>query len=57
MPVASAKPCSLEWAANPDEMAIDRYHPGPAQYRRWAELVCEEIVTLWRGEGGMPASR
>jgi lysophospholipase L1-like esterase len=39
---------SLEWAANPDEMAADRYHPGPSQYRRWAELVCEEIVMLLR---------
>lgn len=37
---------SLEWAANPAEMAIDRYHPGPGQYRRWSELVCDEIVTL-----------
>ena len=37
---------SLEWAANPAEMAIDRYHPGPGQYRRWSELVCDEIVAL-----------
>jgi len=52
---AARRYVSLEWAANPDEMAIDRYHPGPGQYRRWAELVCEEIATLWRGDGGMPA--
>jgi lysophospholipase L1-like esterase len=37
---------SLDWAANPAEMAIDRYHPGPGQYRRWSELVCHEIVEL-----------
>ncbi|KVM82326.1 SGNH/GDSL hydrolase family protein [Burkholderia stagnalis] len=37
---------SLEWAANPAEMAIDRYHPGPNQYRRWAELVTEKILAL-----------
>ncbi|KVR63456.1 lysophospholipase [Burkholderia ubonensis] len=37
---------SLEWAANPAEMAIDRYHPGPNQYRRWAELVTDKILTL-----------
>jgi lysophospholipase L1-like esterase len=29
-------------------MAADRYHPGPSQYRRWAELVCEQIVMLLR---------
>ena len=37
---------SLAWASNPAEMAIDRYHPGPGQYRRWSELVCDEIVAL-----------
>ncbi len=29
---------SLQWA-EPGEMAIDRFHPGPTQYRRWSELV------------------
>jgi lysophospholipase L1-like esterase len=45
---------SLEWAANPDEMASDRYHPGPGQDRRWAELVCAEIVALLEGAGRGP---
>ncbi|MGN6649383.1 SGNH/GDSL hydrolase family protein [Trinickia sp.] len=43
---AARRYVSLNWAANPVEMAVDRYHPGPSQYHRWAELVCEAIVTL-----------
>lgn len=43
---------SLDWAANPVEMAVDRYHPGPKQYRRWAERVCEEILSLIRAANG-----
>jgi lysophospholipase L1-like esterase len=37
---------SLEWAAHPEDMAQDGFHPGPAQYRRWAELVTERIQSL-----------
>lgn len=37
---------SLDWAAKPDEMAIDRYHPGKGQYQRWSELVCRHAMTL-----------
>lgn len=49
---AARRYVSLQWAAKPKDMAIDRYHPGPGQYRRWAELVCEEIVALMRGSRG-----
>jgi lysophospholipase L1-like esterase len=53
---ATRRYVSLQWAAKPKEMAIDRYHPGPDQYRRWAELVCEEIVGLLGEATGHPAA-
>ena len=37
---------SLEWAAVPEEMAEDRFHPGLEQYRHWAHLVAGSIVEL-----------
>ncbi len=37
---------SLDWAAHPEDMAQDKFHPGPGQYRRWAELVTEKIQSL-----------
>lgn len=37
---------SLDWAAHPEDMAQDRFHPGPGQYRRWAELVTQRIQSL-----------
>jgi lysophospholipase L1-like esterase len=37
---------SLQWAAQPKEMARDGYHPGAGQYRRWAEMVAESAVQL-----------
>jgi lysophospholipase L1-like esterase len=43
---ATRRYVSLEWAANPDDMAVDRFHPGPDQYRRWARLVSEQILAL-----------
>jgi lysophospholipase L1-like esterase len=43
---AAARYVSLDWAAKPLEMARDRFHPGARQYRRWAELVSEQIVDL-----------
>ncbi len=43
---------SLEWAAHPREMAADRFHPGAGQYRRWAELVSEQILVLLAQAGG-----
>ena len=43
---AAARHISLDWAAKPREMARDRFHPGARQYRRWAELVSEQIVDL-----------
>ncbi|CAB3752066.1 SGNH/GDSL hydrolase family protein [Paraburkholderia humisilvae] len=48
---ASARYVSLEWAAKPNEMARDRFHPGHGQYRFWAELVAERIVALLAREG------
>lgn len=30
---------SLQWAAEPDEMARDKYHPGAGQYATWATMV------------------
>lgn len=43
---AAARYVSLDWAAKPLEMARDRFHPGARQYRRWAELVSEQIMDL-----------
>ena len=37
---------SLQWAAVPHEMAVDRYHPGPTQYVRWSQLVADRAVEL-----------
>lgn len=37
---------SLDWAAVPEDMAKDRFHPGLGQYRHWAQLVAESIVAL-----------
>lgn len=43
---AAARYVSLQWAAKPDDMARDRFHPGLGQYRHWAALVTERITTL-----------
>ncbi|WCM23976.1 SGNH/GDSL hydrolase family protein [Paraburkholderia bryophila] len=43
---ATARYISLDWAAKPLEMARDGFHPGSGQYRRWAELVSEQIADL-----------
>lgn len=37
---------SLDWAAEPHEMAVDGYHPGDGQYRRWSGLVTDRLVEL-----------
>lgn len=37
---------SLEWAAVPEAMARDKFHPGLEQYRYWAQLVAESIAEL-----------
>jgi lysophospholipase L1-like esterase len=42
---------SLEWAAVPEEMAIDGYHPGAGMYRTWAAMVAERIAALRLGAG------
>lgn len=36
---------SLAWA-KAHEMARDKFHPGKGQYRRWAELVAEQVLSL-----------
>jgi lysophospholipase L1-like esterase len=41
-----ARYVSLDWAAHPKDMAQDKFHPGPGQYRRWSELVAEKIQSL-----------
>ena len=37
---------SLEWAAVPEAMARDKFHPGLEQYRHWAGLVADSIAEL-----------
>ncbi|MBT9569487.1 MAG: SGNH/GDSL hydrolase family protein [Thiobacillus sp.] len=37
---------SLEWAAVPEAMARDKFHPGPEQYRHWARMVANSIAEL-----------
>ena len=37
---------SLEWAAVPEAMARDKFHPGLEQYRHWAQLVANSIAEL-----------
>jgi lysophospholipase L1-like esterase len=37
---------SLQWATNPQDLAVDRFHPGERLYARWAERVVEGIVQL-----------
>ena len=37
---------SLDWAAVPQDMAKDKFHPGLGQYRHWANLVVESIAEL-----------
>lgn len=37
---------SLDWAAVPEAMARDRFHPGLEQYRHWAHLVATRIAEL-----------
>jgi lysophospholipase L1-like esterase len=43
---AMARYVSLDWAAQPRDMARDNFHPGLGQYRQWAELVVDQIQTL-----------
>lgn len=37
---------SLDWAAVPEAMARDKFHPGLEQYRHWARLVADGIAEL-----------
>jgi lysophospholipase L1-like esterase len=45
---------SLQWA-EPGEMAIDRFHPGPTQYRRWSALVAQRAFDMLNH--GQPIAR
>ncbi|MDF3036850.1 MAG: GDSL-like Lipase/Acylhydrolase family protein [Paucimonas sp.] len=45
---------SMQWAAQPEEMARDGYHPGPNLYRRWAELVAERCLLRLSALRGVP---
>lgn len=47
---------SLMWEAAPGEMAPDGYHPGPAQYRHWAQLVAESAFGLLTVRGNACAA-
>jgi lysophospholipase L1-like esterase len=42
---------SLQWDAAPGEMALDGYHPGPVQYRHWAQLVAQSAFALLNVRG------
>ncbi|VVD62739.1 hypothetical protein PAQ31011_00180 [Pandoraea aquatica] len=42
----AARYVSLAWAAKPQDMARDKYHPGPGQYREWVEYVVGKIQSL-----------
>ena len=44
----------MQWAATPNEMARDGYHPGAGQYRRWAQLVAESAAKLVQTQLGKP---
>jgi lysophospholipase L1-like esterase len=42
----------LDWAARPEALAADGFHPGPSQYARWATLVAEQAAARLAGEAG-----
>ncbi|ODP32863.1 SGNH/GDSL hydrolase family protein [Pandoraea sp. ISTKB] len=46
----AARYVSLAWAANPRDMARDKYHPGAGQYRQWVEYVVDRIQSLRQHE-------
>jgi lysophospholipase L1-like esterase len=37
---------SLQWATNPQDLAVDGFHPGERLYARWAGLIAEGIAQL-----------
>ena len=37
---------SLQWDAGPNDLALDGYHPGAAQYRHWARVVAESVAAV-----------
>lgn len=45
---------SLQWAAQPEKMARDKFHPGLEQYAVWAGMVATEIVALARSNPAGP---
>jgi hypothetical protein len=46
-PSANAAYVSLQWAANPQDMAPDKYHPGLGQYSCWARMVADKAAQMW----------
>jgi lysophospholipase L1-like esterase len=38
--------CSLQWAAQPESIASDGFHPGPAGYARWSTLMADKVVEV-----------
>ena len=40
----------LQYAAKREDYAVDRYHPGPALYRRWAERIAESAAIHLRAK-------
>lgn len=48
---------SLDWAAQPHEMATDGYHPGDGQYRQWSALVTDRLLELAHRVRGRPMTQ
>jgi lysophospholipase L1-like esterase len=46
---------SLAWA-KASEMARDKFHPGKGQYRQWAHLVAEQVLSVARSQRLLDAS-
>ena len=45
-PQAHLRFCSMQWDAGPGSVAADGFHPGPAGYARWSELMAERVAEL-----------
>jgi lysophospholipase L1-like esterase len=42
---------SLQWDAGTNDLALDGYHPGAAQYRQWAEVVAQSAAVVMQAQG------
>ena len=38
--------CSLQWASQPEWIASDGFHPGPAGYARWSKLMADAVADV-----------